>query len=136
MPALLRFLNTTKYPASLQFLLMTLGPLILALPLAERARGRVGDVLATFGRVPLFYYMLQWIWAHSAAIVLGLLAGKSVGYLFKGFPDMFTSAPKDAGFSLPVTMLTWLVGVFALYPLCKWYAGVKARRKDWWISYT
>ena len=49
---------------------------------------------------------------------------------------MYATAPKDAGFSLPVTMLAWLVGVFALYPLCKWYAAVKARRKDWWISYT
>jgi uncharacterized membrane protein len=132
------FLNVTKYPPSLIFLCMTLGPGILALAAFEgwQRESRIKSFFATFGRVPLFYYILQWIWAHGAAVVLGLIAGKSVAYLFKGFPDMFTGAPPDAGFSLGVTMLTWLVGVFALYPLCKWYAGVKARRKDWWISYT
>ena len=132
------FFNVTKYPPSLIFLCMTLGPGILALAAFEgwQRDSRIKDFFRTFGRVPLFYYMLQWIWAHTAAITLGILAGKSVAYLFRGLPDMYVSAPKDAGFSLPVTMLAWLVGVFALYPLCKWYAGVKARRKDWWISYT
>jgi len=134
------FFNVTKYPPSLIFLCMTLGAGILALAAFEgwQHPSRVKDFFMTFGRVPLFYYMLQWLWSHSAAVVLSLIAGKSVGYLFKGFPDMFAAAATDptAGFSLTVTMLTWLVGVFALYPLCKWYAGVKARRKDWWISYT
>ena len=132
------FFNVTKYPASLIFLCMTLGAGILALAGLEgwRRESRVKDFFMTFGRVPLFYYMLQWLWSHAAAVVLSLVAGKSVDYLFYGFPDMFARAPKDAGFSLTVTMLTWLVGVFALYPLCKWYAGIKARRTDWWISYT
>lgn len=132
------FFNVTKYPPSLIFLCMTLGPGILALAGFEgwQRESRVKDFFRTYGRVPLFYYILQWLWAHTAAIVLGLLAGKSIAYLFRGLPDMYATAPKDAGFSLPVTMLAWLVGVFALYPLCKWYAGVKARRKDWWISYT
>jgi uncharacterized membrane protein len=132
------FFNVTKYPPSLIFLCMTLGPGILALAAFEgwQRESRVKDFFRTYGRVPLFYYILQWLWAHTAAIVLGLLAGKSIAYLFRGLPDMYATAPKDAGFSLPVTMLAWLVGVFALYPLCKWYAGVKARRKDWWISYT
>lgn len=132
------FFNVTKYPPSLIFLCMTLGPGILALAAFEgwQRESRIKNFFATFGRVPFFYYILQWLWAHWSAVVLGLLAGKSVAYQFNGFPEMFSTAPKDAGFSLPVTMLTWLVGVFALYPLCKWYAGVKARRKDWWISYT
>jgi uncharacterized membrane protein len=132
------FFNVTKYPPSLTFLCMTLGPGILALAAFEgwRRESALKRFLMTFGRVPLFYYILQWIWAHGAAIALSALAGKSVAYQLKGFPDMFTNPPPDAGFSLPVTMLTWLVGVFALYPLCRWYAGVKARRKDWWISYT
>jgi hypothetical protein len=117
---------------------MTLGPGLLALAAFEgwRADSRVKSFFATFGRVPLFYYMLQWIWAHGAAIVLALIAGKEVAYLFRGLPNMYESAPPDAGFSLGVTWLVWLVGVFALYPLCRWYSGVKSRRKDWWISYT
>jgi uncharacterized membrane protein len=132
------FFNVTKYPPSLLFLLMTIGPGLLALAAFEawRSDSRVKSFLVTFGRVPLFYYMLQWVWAHTAAIVLALLAGKETAYLFRGLPDMYASAPRDAGFSLGVTWLVWLVGVFALYPLCRWYAKVKARRKDWWISYT
>ena len=135
---LVSFFNVTKYPPSLIFLCMTLGPGILALAAFEgwQRESRIKNFFATYGKVPFFYYMLQWLWAHLSAVVLGLIAGKSVSYLFFGFPEMFANAPKGAGFSLPVTMLTWLVGVFALYPLCKWYAGVKARRKDWWISYT
>lgn len=132
------FFNVTKYPASLTFLLMTIGTGILALAAFEawRAESRARSFLMTYGRVPLFYYILQWLWAHGAAVLLALVTGKEVAYLFRGLPDMYASAPPDAGFSLGVTWLVWLVGVFALYPLCRWYAGVKARRKDWWISYT
>ncbi|MEO5567653.1 MAG: heparan-alpha-glucosaminide N-acetyltransferase domain-containing protein [Gemmatimonadaceae bacterium] len=132
------FFNVSKYPASLLFLLMTIGPGLLALAAFEgwRAESRIKAFFMTFGRVPLFYYMLQWIWAHGMAVVLAAVTGKEVAYLFRGLPDMYTGAPRDAGFSLVITWLVWLVGVFALYPLCKWYAGVKARRKDWWISYT
>ena len=137
---LVSFFNVTKYPPSLIFLCMTLGPGMLALAAFEgwQRPSRVKDFFMTYGRVPLFYYMLQWLWSHAAAVVLAIAEGKSPAYLFAGFPDMFTEAAKDPanGVSLPVTMLTWLVGVFALYPLCKWYAGVKQRRKDWWISYT
>jgi len=131
------FFNTTKYPASLLFLLMTLGPGLLALAAFERWKtgSRLRNVLVTFGRVPLFYYILQWITAHALAIALSLAAGKSVAYLFRNPPDSFTTAPKDAGFALWVTWAVWLAGVALLYPLCKWYAGVKARRKDWWLSY-
>jgi uncharacterized membrane protein len=132
------FFNVTKYPPSLLFLLMTLGPGILALAAFEswRRDSRIKRILATYGRVPLFYYIMQWITAHGAAVLLGLLAGKSVGYLFMNPPDIYTKAPRDAGFPLWATWLVWLVGVALLYPLCKWYGGVKARRKDWWISYT
>lgn len=132
------FFNVSKYPPSLLFLLMTLGPAFLALAAFERWRddSKLRNVLVTFGRVPLFYYMLQWITAHGAAVLLALAAGKEVAYLFRGLPDVFVTAPKDAGVPLWASWLVWITGVALLYPLCKWYAGVKARRKDWWISYT
>lgn len=132
------FFNVNKYPASLMFLLMTLGTGVLALAALEgwQAESRAKRVLLDFGRVPLFYYLLQWTTAHAIAVVLGLLTGKSVAYLFMNPPDVYTNAPKDAGFSLAVTWMAWATGVILLYPLCRWYAGVKARRKDWWISYT
>jgi uncharacterized membrane protein len=132
----LSFLNTTKYPASLLFLLMTLGPALLALAWFERTgRGPVARALVTFGRVPLFFYLLQWPVAKGMGIVASLAAGKEVGYFFLGFPDVFTQAPPGAGFDLWVVYLCWAAGVALLFPLCRGFAEVKRRRKDWWLSY-
>lgn len=137
----LSFLNTTKYPPSLLYLLMTLGPAILALAVFEtrsdRVRGvvsRVREFFVTFGRVPLFFYLLQWYTAHLIAVLLNFAFGKSVRWLFQTPIDWMGTRP-DAGFNLVVVYLAWLAGVFLLYPLCKWFAGVKQRRRDWWLSY-
>lgn len=127
----LSFLNTTKYPPSLLFLLMTLGPALIALGWFERPITNVfGRALVTFGRVPLFFYILQWYTAHLIGIGLHVAAGKTV---VVGPP--LGQAPADFGFGLPVTYAGWIVGTLLLYPLCRWFAGVKARRKDWWLSY-
>ncbi|MFL5386609.1 MAG: DUF1624 domain-containing protein [Longimicrobiaceae bacterium] len=130
----LSFVNTTKYPPSLLFVLMTLGPALLLLARVETLRrGPVGRALVTFGQVPLFFYLLQWPVAHGLALLLSLAAGKPTGHLF-GFPG-FTPPEPGAGFGLGVTYLCWSAGVALLYPLCRWFAGVKRRRKDWWLSY-
>jgi uncharacterized membrane protein len=137
----LSFLNTTKYPPSLLFLLMTLGPGILALAWFEsRSRigsepGRVRSFFITFGRVPLFFYLLQWPTAHAISVLLHLAFGKPVNWLFQTPVDWFTSPHPGIGFNLAVVYAAWIAGVLLLYPLCKWFAGVKARRKDWWLSY-
>jgi uncharacterized membrane protein len=130
----LSFIATSKYPPSLEFILMTLGPALVALAWLERTpRGPVGRVLVTFGRVPLFYYVLQWIAAHSAGIGLSAIAGRPYSHLF-GFPG--GTAPKPgAGFSLGVTYLAWITGVALTYPLCRWFAEVKRRHTQWWLSY-
>ena len=101
------------------------------------ARHRLTGWLVTFGRVPLFFYVLQWTVAHAMGIALGLLAGQSVAHLFRDLMESFTSPPpQDVGFGLPVVYAAWIVGLLLLYPLCRWYAGVKARRKDLtWLSY-
>jgi uncharacterized membrane protein len=164
---LISFLNTTKYPPSLLFLLMTLGPAILLLALFEsrgsvsesRGGGRpvesragagvvesharesgsfgnlVREFFVTFGRVPLFFYLLQWYTAHLIAVVLSLAFGKPVQRLFQTPIDWTGPPPPDAGFNLAVVYLCWIAGVLVLYPLCKWFAGVKKRRSDWWLSY-
>jgi uncharacterized membrane protein len=130
----LSFIATSKYPPSLQFVLMTLGPALLALAWLERVpRGFVGRVLVTYGRVPLFYYLLQWLAAHSLGLGLALAAGKPTAHLF-GFPGG-TQPPPGAGFGLGVTYLAWITGLLLTYPLCRWFAGVKRRRTDWWLSY-
>ena len=133
------FVNATKYPPSLLFLLMTLGPSILALAWFETFKtfaSGLRKVLVTFGRVPLFFYLLQWYTAHLIGVVAGLIAGQSVAWQFESPFDKFSNLPAtDSGFRLWIVYLCWIIGVLALYPLCKWFAGVKARRKDWWLSY-
>lgn len=136
---ILSFLNTTKYPPSLLFLLMTLGPAMLALVLFESEINLLGPlrkVLVIFGRVPLFFYLLQWYTAHVIGIIIGLIAGQPVAWQWESPIDKFSHPPPaGVGFRLWVVYLCWIAGVLLLYPLCKWFAGVKARRKDWWLSY-
>jgi uncharacterized membrane protein len=140
----LSFLNTTKYPPSLLFLLMTLGPAMIALALFESGSSagsrfvfaRLRNFFVTFGRVPLFFYILQWYTAHLIAVAAGLLAGQPVAYHFQSPIDKFAGPPPaGVGFRLWVVYICWALGVLLLYPLCKWFAGVKARRRDWWLSY-
>jgi uncharacterized membrane protein len=135
---ILSFINTTKYPPSLDFLLMTLGPAMLALMLFDLGRGDgswIRDFFVTFGRVPLFFYLLQWLTSHIIAIVLHVAFGKPVRWLFQTPVDWFSNPPTGNGFNLIVVYLCWIGGVLLIYPLCKWFAGVKARRRDWWLSY-
>ena len=130
----LSFINTSKYPPSLLFVLMTLGPALLVLAWVEGTRrGPAGRALVTFGRVPLFFYLLQWPVAHGMGLLLSLAAGKPTSHFF-GMPG-FTPPEPGAGFSLGVAYLCWAAGVALLYPLCRWFAAVKQRRDDWWLSY-
>ena len=134
----LSFLNTTKYPPSLDFLLMTLGPAFLALVWLERARLSVSNPLIVFGRVPFFYFLLHMAVAHALAIAMNLFRFGNAPFLFTpppsmgGSPKMF---PSNFGFGLWVVYAVWIAVIVMLYPLCRWYAQVKARRRDWWLSY-
>ena len=132
----LSFINTSKYPPSLLFVLMTLGPAILCLALFETRSpgGPIRNFFVTFGRVPLFFYVLQWLTAHIISVLLHLAFGKPMAWLF-GSPLNFGPAPQGIGFNLGVVYVSWILGVLILYPLCKWFAGVKQRRRDWWLSY-
>ncbi|HEV8592419.1 MAG TPA: heparan-alpha-glucosaminide N-acetyltransferase domain-containing protein [Pyrinomonadaceae bacterium] len=133
----LSFLNTTKYPPSLLFLLMTLGPALIVLGLTDHIDGKALSqrIAINFGRVPMFYYLLQFAVAHAFAVLLGFLAGKDVSYLFLNFPDIFTKAPPGSGFSLWVAYAAWISGLILLYPLCKWWGNLKRRNKSWVLSY-
>jgi hypothetical protein len=134
----LSFLNTTKYPPSLDFLLMTLGPALLLLSWADRLRPREGHPLLVFGRVPLFYFLLHIPLAHAIAIGLTWLRHGAAPFLFTppstlGTPrDLF---PPDYGWNLWVVYAVTGTVVLALYPVCRWFAGLKRRRRDWWLSY-
>lgn len=132
----LGFLNTAKYPASLQFLLMTLGPTIALMPLLERARGPIVRWLTVFGRVPFFYYALHIPLIHVLAIVVSLARTGAVDpWLFADHP-MGTPPPPDGyTWSLPLLYAVWAVALVMLYFACRWFEAVKARRGEWWLRY-
>jgi len=134
-PLFVRILNQQKYPASQLFLLMTLGPMIALLPWAERAKGFVADALNLFGRVPMFYYLLHIPAIHLAAVITMRIRG-ATGFAEWYATAPYTSVPPEQRWTLGLLYLVYvivLVGV--LYPACRWYAAVKARRRYGWLRY-
>ncbi len=135
-PALYRFLGQQKYPASQLFLLMTLGPLIALLPLADRVRGPMSDALSVFGRVPLFYYLLHIPVIHTLALLVSLMRqGSITPWLFGNHPMQPPQQPAGYMWSLGLLYLVFVVAVALLYVPCRWYAGEKAKRKDSWMRF-
>jgi len=136
MPAVLSFLNTTKYPASLSFLLMTLGPTIALVPLLGRVRGRVVHWLTVFGRVPFFYYVLHIPLIHALALIVSKIRlGQVSPWLFTNHPMGNPPAPDGYTWSLGLLYLVWAGAIVLLYFPCRWYADLKARRQEWWLKY-
>ncbi len=132
----LSFLNVSKYPPSLLFLLMTLSAAMFALSWFERIKSNTFSRIGiTFGQMPLIFYLGQWFTTHGLAVVASYLAGKPTAWLFMGLLTQPRPNPGNLGFSLWVVYLFWFIGLLLLYPLCRWFAAVKRRRKDWWLSY-
>ncbi|MET0214368.1 MAG: heparan-alpha-glucosaminide N-acetyltransferase domain-containing protein [Vicinamibacterales bacterium] len=125
------FVNTQKYPPSLLYLLMTLGPALILLAVLEYARGTWATIAETFGRVPFLFYVAHIVLAHLAAGIIALATGHGLEIL----TNVFVFYPRDWGFGLPVVYVAWLLVVAALYPACRRFAEVKRRRRDWWLSY-
>jgi len=125
------FLNTTKYPPSLDFLLMTLGPAAMLSAVADRVTGGIKNALVTFGRVPFAFYV-----AHIALIhVLSVLLGIAQGFRASQLMTIFFFYPAGYGLPLPGVYIVWALVIAILYPLCRWVAALKSRRRDWWLSY-
>ncbi|MFL5593558.1 MAG: DUF1624 domain-containing protein [Gemmatimonadaceae bacterium] len=127
------FLNARKYPPSLDFLLMTLGPILFTLALTEDARGRVASWLSVYGRVPMFYYVVHIYLVHAVAVALALVQGGT----FRRIPVITdpASVPAWYGVALPGVYVAWALVVMTMYPLCRWYGALKQRRDDWWLAY-
>lgn len=136
----LSFLNTTKYPPSLAFLMMTLGPAMIALSFLDGVKFSRSNPLIVFGRVPLFYFIIHFFAAHAAIVVLAVMTygTSALGFMSQPVPSMGGPAkafPPDFGYDLWVVYAVWMAIVIALYPLCAWFARIKERRIDWWLSY-
>ena len=133
------FLDVEKYPASLQFLLMTLGPALILFSFVERAslsaRFEIWmKPIVVFGRVPLLFYVLHLYAIHFAAIVLAALTHQPAEWLWKGGFFM-NYKPDNYGHGLPVVYLTWFAVVALLYFPCAWFANYRQRHRAWWLSY-
>jgi uncharacterized membrane protein len=132
----LSFLNCTKYPPSLLYLLMTLGPAILALALFDRPPGRLAQPIIIFGRVPLFFYLLHIPLIHGGAVLCDYLRFGWSPLAAAGPWEVRPEAiPESYGLSLPMVYLVWIGVVLLLYVPCRWFAEVKRRRRDVWLSY-
>jgi len=131
------FLNTLKFPPSLQFLLMTLGPSLVLLAWFDRikSKGRMAGVLLVFGRVPLFYYVIHLFFIHTLAIWVALALHQPAAWLlYGGF--MLNPVPPGYGHGLPFIHAIWLITVFLLYFPCKWFMNLKQKHPgSWWLSY-
>ncbi len=136
MPSLFAFLNTTKYPASLCFLLMTLGPIIALIPLLEGVGGALARRIILFGRVPFFFYMLHIPLIHALALVVSKIRlGVVSPWLFANHPMGNPEPPVGYIWSLPLLYLVWGITIALLYFACRWFAALKAKRDDWWLQY-
>jgi len=129
--------NATKYPPSLLFLLMTLGPALVVLSRLDRGTPPIAAPLRTFGRVPLFYFLLHMPLIHLAAAAVCAWRYGDAHWMFASptLADYPYTRPPGWGYSLPLVYVMWIAVVAALYPLCRWFAAVKRRRTDPWLRY-
>lgn len=134
----LSFLNVTKYPPSLDFLLMTLGPAMVVMAWLEKFHFHFTNPLIVFGRVPFFYYGAHLLLAHLIAIGMNFVRYGAKPFLLMAPPSMGSSIklfPVDFGFPLWTVYAVWVVVLLLLYPACLWFAQLKGRRHDWWLTY-
>ncbi len=130
----LSFLNVNKYPPSLAFLSITIGAAMIVLALLENVQNKVTGFFRTYGRVPMFYYILHFYIIHTIAIIVFFAEGFSTNEIVtKDNPFLFK--PPGFGFGLPGVYAVWLVVFLVLYPLCKKYDRYKSTHKQWWLSY-
>ncbi len=133
---IMSFLNVDKYPPSLLFLCITLGPALIFLSLFETINNKLTQAISVFGRVPFFYYILHFYFIHLICMVLFMTRGHDLNEpLMFVFGIPFRYIVIGEGYSLGIVYLIWALIVLALYPLCKWFSELKQQKKHWWLSY-
>jgi uncharacterized membrane protein len=132
----LSFINCSKYPPSLLYTLMTLGPVLILLGVLEKVHFAFLNPLLVFGRVPLFYYILHFYLLHITALFFFMQkTGKSFDEIDFHFARTLGGLTAESGYPLPYVYLVWISLVLILYPICKWYNEYKSSKKSWWVSY-
>lgn len=134
-PFILRVLNQNKYPASILFLMMTLGPIILLVPYADRAKGILTNIFVRIGRVPFFYYLLHILTIHLSALLVNLVKfGNAHQEFYVTAP--YTWLKEEYIWGLPTMYMVFLINVILLYFLCRWYATFKQTHHHIrWLKY-
>ncbi len=135
----LSFIKIHKYPPSLLYMCLTIGPALLFLAAIERVKNGFTTLMRTFGRTAFFYYLVHWYVLHSLCLLTFLMRGHSVadavGIATKGKVPFLFVVPGE-GFGLPGVYLIWTAVILVLYPLCRWYDAYKTSHKEhWWLSY-
>lgn len=131
---ILSFLNTSKYPPSLQYLCMTLGPALIILSLLEKAKGAWTSIISVYGNVPFFYYILHFYLLHTLLVICFFASGYNTSQIV----DMkipFLFRPATFGYPLPVVYLIWLLVVAVLYFPSRWFSQYKKQHQSWWLKY-
>jgi len=131
----LSFINVTKYPPSLQYMCLFIGPSLFFLALLEKTNNVLSRAIVTFGRVPFFYYVIHLYAIHAAEMIAYLSRGHSFAEGNTLRPGQFKFFAPGEGYSLTVVYIVWIILVIALYPLCKWFNEYKNRKRAWWMSY-
>jgi uncharacterized membrane protein len=126
------FFNVTKYPPSLLYICMTLGPALIVLAWIEKIKAGWTNIVVIYGRVPMFYYLLHFFIIHLLCTILFFLSGHTMAQATGG---MMLFRPDDFGYSLGIVYLIWIAIVAALYLPCKWYSQYKASHTYWWLAY-
>jgi uncharacterized membrane protein len=133
---LLSFLNTTKYPPSLHFLLMTLGPALIVLSTSESVQSRMSQPIQVFGRVPFFFYIVHLYLIHALAMSWLVFAGREPREYVFSATGIRSGALANFGLGLGGVYLVWILVLILLYPLCNWYQRYREKHPSkWWLSY-
>jgi uncharacterized membrane protein len=130
------FINTQKYPPSLLYLCVTIGPSLIILGLVGDVRSKFAEIITVYGRVPLFYYVIHFYLLHLLSAIMYLTRGHSFDDGLRGVDGVpFKFYQPGEGFGLAVVYIVWLIVVVLLYPLCRWFADYKRQQPKWWLSY-
>jgi len=129
----LSFMNVHKYPPSLMYACITLGPSLIALALLEKVQNGFTTFVQVYGRVPFFYYVIHFYLIHTLTVIAFFLSGYGKNDIVGQTPFLFR--PLTFGYDLWFVYIIWMVVVLLLYPVCKWYNKYKSVHYQWWLSY-